>query len=329
MTPSQIEAWALHVISRVVRGGPLEDSRIELKADWIDTGKAARRVAGHANAAGGESILWLFGVDETRGVVGVKSNDLSLRISKLNSSFDGTPPSVKDVIVSTAIGDVVALQFETDRAPYVVKTGSTGGVEKEVPWREGTRVRSATRAELIGLIHPYTRVPDFDLISGHALSRPTHIGPGEHDYGSELKIVLDLYVVPIDDQRVVIPRHSCECRVLSSVRWTSSRRVRLLPPKLPQNPLSSFVMGIGSEERTFSDSPLVRFSAHEAIFDGPGRIRCEWELYGHGTLPVDRMDAEFVFRSVRSFAPAVVTCTFEKRDAHHGEDFWSALPARS
>jgi hypothetical protein len=45
----------------------IEDDRVELKADWPDAEKAARRVAGHANASGGGSVLWIIGLDEQRG----------------------------------------------------------------------------------------------------------------------------------------------------------------------------------------------------------------------------------------------------------------------
>jgi hypothetical protein len=69
MKATEIDAWALRVIDQVVSGKPNEDSRVELKADWpIDYSKAARRIAGHANAARGDPILWLIGVDQATGV---------------------------------------------------------------------------------------------------------------------------------------------------------------------------------------------------------------------------------------------------------------------
>jgi len=69
MKPSQIEAWALNVIARVINGQPNEDSRVELKSEWIAPPDAARRIAAHANAAFGDSILWIIGVDQCAGVV--------------------------------------------------------------------------------------------------------------------------------------------------------------------------------------------------------------------------------------------------------------------
>jgi hypothetical protein len=56
MKTHEIEAWALRVIQRVRSGGGVEDFRVELKREFIDPEKAARRIAGHANSAGGEPI---------------------------------------------------------------------------------------------------------------------------------------------------------------------------------------------------------------------------------------------------------------------------------
>ena len=64
MNSTQIESWALRIIDIVKKGQPNEDFLVELKRDWIDKDKAARRIAGHANAARGENILWLIGVDD-------------------------------------------------------------------------------------------------------------------------------------------------------------------------------------------------------------------------------------------------------------------------
>src|SRR5437879_2012436 len=66
MKSAQIEAWILRIADRIKGGKPLEDSRVEIKAEWTDPIPAARRIAAHANAAGGEPILWIIGIDEVR-----------------------------------------------------------------------------------------------------------------------------------------------------------------------------------------------------------------------------------------------------------------------
>jgi hypothetical protein len=54
MRRAELEAWVLEVLERVEQGKPVEDSRVELKREWPDPERAARRIAGHANAARGE-----------------------------------------------------------------------------------------------------------------------------------------------------------------------------------------------------------------------------------------------------------------------------------
>ena len=100
MKPIEIEAWALKVVDAIKRGGPHEDSRVECKAEWIPAPAAARRIAAHANAAGGELILWLIGLDRKRGVVGAANNELSNWWSSVQSEFNEIAPSMADVLDS-------------------------------------------------------------------------------------------------------------------------------------------------------------------------------------------------------------------------------------
>jgi hypothetical protein len=60
----QLEAWVSDIVDRVKRGIAIEDDRIEFKREWPrDFYKAARWIAGLANAARGGEVLWLVGVD--------------------------------------------------------------------------------------------------------------------------------------------------------------------------------------------------------------------------------------------------------------------------
>lgn len=153
----------------VHEGNSVEDSRVELKGDWIEPHKAARRLAGHANSARGEPILWIIGLDEQVGVVDLDHDDLAEWVPQVEAYFDGISPSLTELVVPTENGPVLALAFETDRAPFVTKNpvfGQPGGgpVAWEVPWREGTAVRSATRAELIRLLAPLEAFPDITVL---------------------------------------------------------------------------------------------------------------------------------------------------------------------
>lgn len=156
MKNSEIEGWALRVIQSVESRQSSEDSKVELKASWpSEPAKTARQIAGHANAARGERILWLIGVDEEQGVTGANYEELANWLPAVNKQFNGIPPRCYDLNVPTNYDlIVVALVFETDRAPFVVKNPAFGvqkgePVEFEVAWREGRRTRSATRADLM------------------------------------------------------------------------------------------------------------------------------------------------------------------------------------
>jgi len=151
-----------------------------LKAAWPDPQKAARRIAGHANAARGAEILWLIGVDEARGVVGAQANEMATWFPQVEANFDGLAPAHTDLIVPTTGQSLVAVLFETERAPFVVKNpayGQTGGgpVELEVPWRDGTRVRSARRSEMVRLLSPLAELPSLDVETGFGVD--PNVGP--------------------------------------------------------------------------------------------------------------------------------------------------------
>jgi hypothetical protein len=157
MTTYEIEAWALRAIEHVEKHEPSEDDRVELKAAWIDHEKAGRRIAGHANQVRGEPILWLIGVDENKGLMGADENDLATWRPQVKSHFDGPVPRLQSVLVHRSGKTAVALYFETEQRPYVVKNPTGGPAQLEVPWREGTAVRSANHSDLILLLSPLQR----------------------------------------------------------------------------------------------------------------------------------------------------------------------------
>jgi hypothetical protein len=175
----EVEGWARRLIEVVQSGGSHEDSRVEFKAEWpSDPNKCARRIAGHCNAARGDLVLWLIGVDEGAGqVIGVQAEDLATWWPKVRAEFDGDMPDLQEHALDVDGLTVVALLFETDRAPFVVRNaahGIAGGgpVQREVPWREGTAVRSATRAELLKLLLPLQTMPTLEVTSAVAHLHP-------------------------------------------------------------------------------------------------------------------------------------------------------------
>lgn len=149
----------LRILDKVQSKAPIEDNRVELKATWPDPEAAARRLAAHANAAGTERILWLIGVDERQAmVVGANYEELSKWLPAVNSYFDQLSlPLLLHINVPYNGPTVVALLFDSERAPFVVKNPSFGKsnggpVQLEVPWREGTSARSAHRSDLLRIL---------------------------------------------------------------------------------------------------------------------------------------------------------------------------------
>jgi hypothetical protein len=211
----EIEAWALRIIRQVEIGLPHEDARVELKREWIDAKKAARRIAGHANASRGTPILWLIGVDEETGVIGTNHEAVASWYAMVKAEFNGLAPSMVDLNVPYKDKVVVALLFETDRAPFLVKNPSFGqkgvAVSLEVPWREGTDTRTADRSELLTLLSPLTVLPDVEVLRGYLIA--THAGGESQPKEIRLDANLELYLSFTDHRMLVFPKHRCSSRI--------------------------------------------------------------------------------------------------------------------
>ena len=212
LTTFQIESWARTVIERLLSGGHVEDARVELKANWPSEARdAARRIAGQANAARGEPILYLVGISEAeKKVVGAPQANLANWWPQVSKHFDSFAPPMRDHAFAYEAGKtVVALQLETDGAPFVVTTGIAGAVTHEVPWRHATGIRSATRADLFSLLTPVARLPDVEFLSADIRLRPEAIGAGVRGWDARVR----LYVAPRTSEQVTIPYHRCKLLV--------------------------------------------------------------------------------------------------------------------
>lgn len=206
----EIENWALAIIDRVESRQPIEDSRVELKANWPeDPKKAARQIAGHANAARGEPILWLLGVDENAGQVpGADSAEFSSWYARVRASFDELAPEPLSLNVPVGGVTVVALYFETDRAPYVVKNPQGGMVQREVPWRVATGVTSATRSQLLRLLSPLQKLPQVEIVGAVLIAKARKNQQGEIHLGWDINLAL--FLTQPAEQQTVLPSHRCD-----------------------------------------------------------------------------------------------------------------------
>ena len=191
MDTSEIEAWTLEVVRRLKTGAQLEDQRVELKREWPTPApvggytRPARQLAGLANANHPEPVLWLVGIDEqTRQVVGANAVETTKWWNGVGSCFDGDPPDLDDLVITVDGKTIVALCFDTSAAPFVVKNPSHGTVAghviaSEVPWRDGTMVRSIRKHELRRLLAPRLTAPEV-RVHNAMLSLQESIGPDSH-----------------------------------------------------------------------------------------------------------------------------------------------------
>jgi hypothetical protein len=266
MRASELEAWALAIADAAVRGNPIEYDRVELKAAWPESpAAAARRLAAHANTAGGDSILWLIGVDEkARQIRGAEPNDLASWWPIVRAQFRGsTPELVRHIVTFHSEQPMIALLFETDRAPYVVLNPASGKpeagpVELEVPWREGTRTRSARHEDLIRILDPLQRAPSIELLSGRLSASGRDPEDGATGWAAEMR----LYVVPATEDRLVIPKHTLRLEVI----------ITDPPRRITPREISMHAFGVpGGHLR----SATVHSSVSEVVLDGPGAIVIE------------------------------------------------------
>lgn len=284
MNSFQIETWAISIIEQVLSGKPNEDSRVELKSEFptSDYKKTARQLAGHANHARGESILWIIGVDQKQRVInGATHQEVATWYQKIQAEFDERiAPSLKDVNFSFEGTPLVALLFDTERFPFVVKHNEEINI---VPWREGTRTRTATRFELLKLLTPLQMLPTLKPMNGEIILIKTK----ESTY--KLGYEFSIYFEPKSNfgNPVVIPYHTCfasiECKGNYSVQL---KNIKLVPPYThgSYSVRSSNHVSISPENL----SKTIENSPDELIIYGPGKVTLS------GFVSVDDLPANFI-----------------------------------
>jgi hypothetical protein len=286
MNSRQIEGWALRVIDCVKNGQPNEDFLVELKANWPELQhKAARRIAGHANAAGGENILWLIGVDGKKSgkecIVEIDSVEPSNWYPQIESCFDEIAPRMISLNIPVDGKIVVALLFETNRSPFVVKSSDGKGLQREVPfvvenpnkeepdrevpWRENTALRTAKRSDLIRLLAPIEKLPEIEIID---LELNACIGGRPNYLGAQLcpdRLYLEsnLYIVSKNRERVIIPFHRCKVIFkIGGLPDIESNHIEICPAGNRDS------IWIENNQKSLT----VKSTEHEIIIDGAGKV---------------------------------------------------------
>ena len=328
MRAFEIESWALRILERVERKQPIEDSLVELKREWPDASKTARLLAAHANAARGEDVLWLIGVDETNGIVGANVQELSNWFSQIRSGFESEYPRLQDVNVQYKGKTVAALCFDSSRFPYVVKNqafGTSGGgpVQFEVAWREGTSTRSATRSDLVLMLSPLLRMPKVETLFGKiSYVRPTGTIP------SYWKFTLGLYIVPVSDSRLTFPFHKCNAVLTAGSHTISNDFIMMLDSALDRQ---KSLGKIGrSDFGKLSRRPTGMIVAGEygprgnqqLIITGPGRIEIDGNVDSEIYDEFSALQLTIALTEAVSESKIVLTHNFNKQTTKENASLW-------
>jgi hypothetical protein len=286
MQASELEYWILQIVKRVERSEAIEDFRIEAKGVWPDDyAKAARQLAGHCNAAHGEPVLWIIGLDEQKGVKGAEQVAFQNWWPQVRAQYDQLAPSLlRDQIVHVGDKTVVALLFDTERAPFVVKNpqygqAAAGPIAREVPWREATSVRSARREDLLCLLVPLVRLPQAEVLDARLLWR----------YGGlEWELRLEVYFYLASHKPVSIPFHLCAAAFSIAPLGTV---------KFP-----NLLMKRAHSVRDLHGSPAIIEGGSEVRLEGPGlalraaSLPQSSQRIEPGTVPDHTAIADYVVR---------------------------------
>lgn len=287
MRKTDLELWVRRIASQVLAGQPNEDFRVELKATWpTEISRIARRLAGLANAAHGELVLLIIGLDgKGQQVTGASDTDLAKWWRQVEAQFNELAPRLLlDLNVPVEEKILTALLFETDRAPYIVSTGQPGAVIREVPMRVGTEIRSATRGDLVSILVPQAHLPELTLLTADlSMIDPTPytVQNGQPPDKYKWELTASLYAIPVTDNRLTIPKHQSYAlvRVPGIAEDISLILTELKAPLVPSYSFGYTPLGNGpiKQSRDF-DSPYVTNTSSELFLGAAGRI----SLVAHG-----------------------------------------------
>lgn len=311
MRHSQIEGWTLSVVDRVLEGQPIEDDRVELKSIWpAEPAKAARRVAGHLNAARGEPVLWIIGVNEgPRSVPGAPHEDAATWWPQVARWFDEIAPEPVFLNVPTGGVTVVAIFLTAERIPLVVKNPEGGSPEREVPWRVGTRVRSAKRSELVRILVPATRLPLVDVLSASLTAhRPADAAASNRATQYEIQFRMEVYLEPTTTEILVLPRYRASACVVDGEGQEVVLFDPLLSPGGMPGPSLSTFQRFGREPPPMMET--ISQGAGQLIVQGPGLVSL-WRTLKAEERWALKADERYILRVTLGIVAAPTALRFE------------------
>lgn len=119
-------------------------------------------------------------------------------------------------MVPTPDGVVVALNFGTRRAPYLVTTNGANGIDFEVPIRAGNRTRTARRHELILMMSEEVNAPIIELIDSKIsmyMSSEEELA-ARPNLSGDIDATFEGSIFVSTNQPITIPYHRMKARIV-------------------------------------------------------------------------------------------------------------------
>jgi len=158
---------------------------------------------------------------------------------------------------------LVALWMETNRAPFVIKNQSGRLPHREVPWRDGTETRTAHRSDLLKILVPIQKLPEFELLGQKVVLRED---VEKRELRLKFILTLKLYVTTFTDEVAMNPFHRCN----AEIKWNKQPH----SPMLERITLKQPYRFLSGE----SDSLTIESTGSEVLIGGPGKLNLEARL---------------------------------------------------
>lgn len=215
MQSTELEMRVLAALDAIANHSLGEDDLIEFKAEWPEAEKEkfVRQLAGSLNRASGEPVILVIGINERTGEHWPwTGKEMSNWWPSVQSHFDQVAPElIRDRTFQIAEGKSIrALAISSDGAPYVLKLAS-GSSSREIPIREGTHTKSASRDQIMRMFVPAVQVPKADVLRSGVTFFEDYGDPNpdsEDDGGMYFSGYIELFVEhAFNRSSVMFPRH--------------------------------------------------------------------------------------------------------------------------
>lgn len=274
MRKQELEVLILDIAESIDSGSLVEDQTIELKSVFPDNEKkAARQIAGLANAARSEGVTWIVGMDEVRGVIGVDKTEIADWWPAVKKHFSSACPSLETVAVKKLKGKtVLGLHFRTLEIPYLVNNPNGGQViSREIPWREGNSTRTAKRDDVLRMLVPRVKAPQLEVLS-MTVTFTSNLSVREFAIHSEV------YLYSSTETTVTIPYH--RSRIFVKAETLDKFEI----------PMKYEIGSLGSI-RMHAEFSMISQTKNEGIVAGPGLFVIMGKLENF-RLSIDDMRAQ-------------------------------------